>query len=192
MEGSSPMKPDYAQFLPEPTVLPAGPTQSNPMEAKPNAMVFFHIPLQQAYKSAIDSSPSRHPLVIGERIEAAGASKTDSGFFDAVLAQGELLAKPKEAVVDEFWDGEYSAPTAGRPEVKVLAHGHCHLSSVRPSLIHDTHSACSSCPSATVSGLPSSRGCMAMFRRRRHRESTLSPCLCSHTQRSLKTDRLSI
>ncbi|GAA5870341.1 hypothetical protein JCM16303_001969 [Sporobolomyces ruberrimus] len=129
MEGSSPMKPDYAQFLPEPTVLPAGPTQSNPMEAKPNAMVFFHIPLQQAYKSAIDSSPSRHPLVIGERIEAAGASKTDSGFFDAVLAQGELLAKPKEAVVDEFWDGEYSAPTAGRPEVKVLAHGHCHLSS---------------------------------------------------------------
>lgn len=121
----------------EPTVLPAGPTRARPMEAKPNAIVFFHIPLQEAYTSAIDVAPSgKGRLHVGERLEGAGASKTNSGFFDqAVLAQGELLAAPtQDAVVDEFWDGEYSAPTTGRPEVKVLAHGHCHLSSV--SLSH--------------------------------------------------------
>ncbi|GAA5994112.1 hypothetical protein JCM5350_008099 [Sporobolomyces pararoseus] len=120
-----------SQFLPEPLELPAGPTRANPMEAKPNSMVFFHIPLQQSYTADIDVAPSgKQRLVIGERLEGAGASKTDSGFFEqAVLAQGELLASGgKEKVVDEFWDGEYSAPTEGRPEVKVLAHGHCHLS----------------------------------------------------------------
>ncbi|GAA5949588.1 hypothetical protein JCM3765_002715 [Sporobolomyces pararoseus] len=120
-----------SKFLPKPLELPAGPTRANPMEAKPNSMVFFHIPLQQSYTADIDVAPSgKERLVIGERLEGAGASKTDSGFFEqAVLAQGELLATGgKEKVVDEFWDGEYSAPTEGRPEVKVLAHGHCHLS----------------------------------------------------------------
>ncbi|GAA5908254.1 uncharacterized protein JCM6883_004327 [Sporobolomyces salmoneus] len=121
-----------SQYLPKPFVLPAGPTRSNPMEAKPNGMVFFHIPLQQAYTAEIDVGPSgKQRLVIGNRNEAAGASKTDSMFFqNALLAQGELLSKGQEtAVVDEFWDGESSAPTEGRPEVKVLAHGHCHLTS---------------------------------------------------------------
>ncbi|GAA5859682.1 hypothetical protein JCM1840_006407 [Sporobolomyces johnsonii] len=114
----------------EPTELPAGPTKANPMEAKPNAMVFFHIPLQQAYISSIDVGPSGKRLIVGSRLDGSGASKTDSGFFEqAVLAQGELPASKGAAPVDEFWDGEYNAPTEGRAEVKVLAHGHCHLTS---------------------------------------------------------------
>ncbi|KPV78488.1 uncharacterized protein RHOBADRAFT_33185 [Rhodotorula graminis WP1] len=83
--------------------------------AKPNAMVFFHIPLRTAYDADIDVAPSGKRLRIGQRLEGDGASKTDSRFFEqAILAQGELPA---------------SAPTTGRPEVKVLAHGHCHISS---------------------------------------------------------------
>ncbi|GAA5832135.1 hypothetical protein JCM11251_004252 [Rhodosporidiobolus azoricus] len=119
-------------FLDPSPPLPAGPTQSNPMTAKPNAMVFFHIPLPQAYTSQIDVSSSGKRLRVGERLEGSGASKTDSGFFDqAVLARGELPKEKAEgdAPLDEFWDGESASPTMGRPEVKVLAHGHCHNTS---------------------------------------------------------------
>ncbi|BGO96703.1 Phosphatase dcr2 [Rhodotorula toruloides] len=116
----------------EPTVLPAGPSKASPMEAKPNAMVFMHIPLQQAYSPKVDVSPSGKRLRIGERLEGDGASKTDSGFWQqGVLAQGELPAPRGEgdAPVDAFWDGEAATPTTGRPEVKVVAHGHCHITS---------------------------------------------------------------
>ncbi|BGP12751.1 Phosphatase dcr2 [Rhodosporidiobolus nylandii] len=115
----------------EPTVLPVGPTKAHPMLAKPNAITFFHIPLPQAYTSQIDVSPGGKRLRVGERLEGSGASKTDSGFFEqAVLASGELPAERGEGgPVDEFWDGEATSPTTGRPEVKVLAHGHCHITS---------------------------------------------------------------
>lgn len=123
---------EEADGLLEPTELPVGPTAAKPLEAKPNAIAFFHIPLPQAYTSAIDVSPSGKRLHIGERLEGSGASRTDSGFFDAVLARGELPSSKQDDVpVDEFWDGESASPTTGRPEVKVLAHGHCHLTSVR-------------------------------------------------------------
>lgn len=95
-------------------------------------ITFFHIPLPQAYNSEIDVGPDGKRLRVGNRYEGSGASKTDSGFFEqAILAQGELPA-PRgdgDAPVDAFWDGEAASPTAGRPEVKVLAHGHCHLTS---------------------------------------------------------------
>ncbi|BGP44800.1 Phosphatase dcr2 [Rhodotorula kratochvilovae] len=116
----------------EPTELPQGPTALNPMQAKPNAMTFFHIPLRTSYESPIDISPSGKRLRVGERLEGSGASKTDSGFFEqAILAQGELPVShgAGDVPVDAFWDGEAASPTAGRPEVKVLAHGHCHLTS---------------------------------------------------------------
>ncbi|GAA6050487.1 hypothetical protein JCM3770_002620 [Rhodotorula araucariae] len=116
----------------EPTVLPEGPTALNPMHAKPNAITFFHIPLKTSYESPIDIAPSGKRLRIGERLEGSGASKTDSGFFEqAILAQGELPVSHDagETPVDAFWDGEAASPTTGRPEVKVLAHGHCHLTS---------------------------------------------------------------
>ncbi|GAA5834357.1 hypothetical protein JCM9279_004294 [Rhodotorula babjevae] len=116
----------------EPTELPVGPTALNPLEAKPNAIVFFHIPLRTAYDADIDVAPSGKRLRIGQRLEGDGASKTDSRFFEqAILAQGELPVSrdDTDTPVDAFWDGEASAPTTGRPEVKVLAHGHCHISS---------------------------------------------------------------
>lgn len=92
----------------------------------------MHIPLQQAYSPKVDVSPSGKRLRIGERLEGDGASKTDSGFWQqGVLAQGELPAPRGEgdAPVDAFWDGEAATPTTGRPEVKVVAHGHCHITS---------------------------------------------------------------
>ncbi|GAA5913525.1 hypothetical protein JCM8208_000701 [Rhodotorula glutinis] len=116
----------------EPTEIPTGPTALNPLEAKPNAIVFFHIPLRTAYDAEIDVAPSGKRLRIGQRLEGDGASKTDSRFFEqAILAQGELPVSrdDTDTPVDAFWDGEASAPTTGRPEVKVLAHGHCHISS---------------------------------------------------------------
>ncbi|KDE09787.1 hypothetical protein MVLG_00186 [Microbotryum lychnidis-dioicae p1A1 Lamole] len=112
----------------EPTVLPVGPTLAAPLEAKPNALVFFHIPLQEAYDSPIDVGADGTRLFFGERLEGNGASKTDSGFFQqGLLAQKELMAE-SDGPVDAFWDGESSAPTKGRPEVKVVANGHCHIS----------------------------------------------------------------
>ncbi|SCZ90451.1 BZ3500_MvSof-1268-A1-R1_Chr1-3g01997 [Microbotryum saponariae] len=112
----------------EPTVLPVGPTRAAPLEAKPNALVFFHIPLQEAYDSPIDVGADGTRLFFGERLEGNGASKTDSGFFQqGLLAQKEMMAE-SDGPVDAFWDGESSAPTKGRPEVKVVANGHCHIS----------------------------------------------------------------
>ncbi|KAK4699220.1 hypothetical protein P7C70_g7043, partial [Phenoliferia sp. Uapishka_3] len=111
-----------------PTVLPVGPTRANPMNAKPNAMAFFHIPLPESYDQPIDVGADGKRLLVGERYEGNGASKTNSGMFEtAILHQGELLAGDAE-VKDEFWEGEFSAPTTGRPEVKVVANGHCHVS----------------------------------------------------------------
>ncbi|KAM0755762.1 hypothetical protein T439DRAFT_351508 [Meredithblackwellia eburnea MCA 4105] len=116
------------EFGLEPTVLPAGPTRANPMTAKPNAITFFHIPLPESYDSPIDVGADGKRLLVGERFEGNGASKTNSGMFDTALAQqGELLADESE-IKDEFWEGEFSAPTSGRPEVKVVANGHCHIS----------------------------------------------------------------
>ncbi|GAA5980570.1 hypothetical protein JCM10908_001692 [Rhodotorula pacifica] len=114
----------------EPTVLPVGPTRSKPMEAKPNAILWQHIPLPQAYTAAIDVSPSGKRLRVGSRYEGYGAPKHDSGFWQqGILAQKELPASNNGVPIDAFWDGEGTSPTEGRPEVKVLAHGHCHLTS---------------------------------------------------------------
>ncbi|GAA5953455.1 hypothetical protein JCM8115_000530 [Rhodotorula mucilaginosa] len=114
----------------EPTVLPAGPTRANPMQAKPNAIVWQHIPLPQAYSAAVDVSPSGKRLRVGSRYEGNGAPRHDSGFWQqGILAQKEIPASADGAPIDAFWDGEGTSPTEGRPEVKVLAHGHCHLTS---------------------------------------------------------------
>ncbi|KAI5480013.1 phosphatase dcr2 [Pseudohyphozyma bogoriensis] len=112
----------------EPTVLPAGPTKAKPMEAKPNAISFLHIPLPEVYDAPIDIGMDGKRLVTGERFEGRGAPKFNSGFFtQALLAQGELVKDASEDSPDEFWEGEFSAPTTGRPEVKVVANGHCHI-----------------------------------------------------------------
>ncbi|SCV68486.1 BQ2448_607 [Microbotryum intermedium] len=112
----------------EPTMLPIGPTKAVPLEAKPNALVFFHVPLQESYDAPIDVGAHGTRLFFGERLEGNGASKTDSGFFQqGLMAQKELMAE-SDGPVDAFWDGESASPTKGRPEVKVVANGHCHIS----------------------------------------------------------------
>lgn len=93
-------------------------------------ITFFHIPLPEAYDTPADVGAKLELLIVGNRLEGAGASKVNSNFFEqALMAQGELVATGSAtAPVDEFWDGEFSQETSGRPEIKVLAHGHCHLS----------------------------------------------------------------
>lgn len=114
----------------EPTVLPAGPTRAQPMEAKPNAILWQHIPLPEAYSADIDVSPSGKRLLVGARYEGNGAPKYNSGFWEqGILAQKELPGSTDGVPIDSFWDGEGTSPTEGRPEVKVVANGHCHISS---------------------------------------------------------------
>lgn len=133
---------------PIPNWTPVGPSAAAPLLAKPNAVrfslspflldaanhlpqiTFFHIPLPEAYDTPVDIGKNYERLIVGSRNEKYGASKTNSNFFaNGLMAQGELVDTETTAAapVDEFWDGEFSQPTSGRPEVKVLAHGHCHL-----------------------------------------------------------------
>lgn len=81
---------------------------------KPNAMMFFHIPLPEAYDPGDATSDPQYPGVmeIGSQLEGKGSSKHNSGFF----SQG-ILASPSHGESD-------SVPET---EVKVLSHGHCHI-----------------------------------------------------------------
>ena len=66
--------------------------------AKPNAIMWFHIPLPEAYNPA-DSGPDGEQT-LGDQFDGEGSSKHNSGFF-------EVLKKPET-------------------DVKILSHGHCH------------------------------------------------------------------
>ncbi|KAG6810005.1 hypothetical protein H0H92_013730 [Tricholoma furcatifolium] len=81
--------------------------------AKPNALMFFHIPLPEAYSKA-DSDPQTHrPLDVGTHgQEAPGNAKNNAGFF----VDGVLNAPESEHV------GKGNAL-----EVKVIGNGHCHI-----------------------------------------------------------------
>ncbi|ORX34309.1 Metallo-dependent phosphatase-like protein [Kockovaella imperatae] len=79
--------------------------------AKPNAMMFFHIPLPEAYGPADISGYDGDELDVGDQLDGQGNSKQNSGFFhDAIKATYEA-------------ESEDGTPTA---EIKVLSHGHCH------------------------------------------------------------------
>nr|VWO97910.1 Zn(2)-C6 fungal-type domain-containing protein [Ganoderma boninense] len=80
--------------------------------AKPNAMMFFHMPLQESYAAADINPSSGKPLDVGQVLEESGASKQSAGFFH-------------KGVLQAF---ESDHRTGGRaPEVKVIANGHCHI-----------------------------------------------------------------
>ncbi|KAK4055185.1 Phosphatase dcr2 [Microbotryomycetes sp. JL201] len=112
-----------------PTKLPVGPTRAKPLVAKPNALMFFHIPLQESYKSPIDIGRDGNRLLIGNRYEGAGSPKKNSGFFkQGVVAQKEQVSLEENGPADGWWDGESGPVTFGRPEVKVISNGHCHIS----------------------------------------------------------------
>lgn len=87
--------------------------------AKPNAMMFFHIPLPEAYADAdtTDSSFFKDgssffkdgKLSLGAMNDGEGSSKTNGGLFSNGI-QKMLESSADRAVT----------------EVKVLSHGHCH------------------------------------------------------------------
>jgi len=81
--------------------------------AKPNAIMFFHIPLQESYSKAdLDPSTGR-PLDVGiSSLEGKGSAKGNAGFFE----KGLMAAQ------------ESTHRTRGsHTEVKVIANGHCHV-----------------------------------------------------------------
>lgn len=64
--------------------------------------------------------------MIGSRYEGPGSPKKNSRFFEeGLLAQGELPGKTdaRNPGGDDFFDGEFSLPTTGRSEVKIVANG---------------------------------------------------------------------
>ncbi|KAH9942026.1 Metallo-dependent phosphatase [Amylocystis lapponica] len=80
--------------------------------AKPNALMFFHIPLQEAY-SAADLNPSTgQPLDVGTHDEGQGSAKKQDGFFHKGLLQAT--------------ESDHRAG-GNVQEVKVVANGHCHV-----------------------------------------------------------------
>ena len=85
--------------------------------AKPNAMMFFHIPLPEAYSTADVAGFDGEELDVGSQFDGQGSSKHNSGFFYNGIKQ----AFEAETVRDE-WTG-----TSQVNEVKILSHGHCHV-----------------------------------------------------------------
>ncbi|KAJ7720584.1 Metallo-dependent phosphatase-like protein [Mycena maculata] len=79
--------------------------------AKPNAMMFFHMPLPETYSPA-DSGANGRPLDYGiSGLEMKGDAKGSDGFFE----KGILKAMETDHVTNDV------------REVKVIGHGHCHL-----------------------------------------------------------------
>ena len=89
------------------------PRQDDKRLAKPNAMMWFHIPLPEAYDPADRNSEDGTELSLGEQLDGAGNSKHNSG----------MLHDGIKAALETIDDGQTSTPTT---EVKVLSHGHCH------------------------------------------------------------------
>ncbi|KAJ7091319.1 Metallo-dependent phosphatase-like protein [Mycena belliarum] len=79
--------------------------------AKPNAMMFFHMPLPETYAKA-DTGTNGRVLDIGiSGLEPKGDAKKSDGFFE----KGILQALESDHV------------SSNVPEVKIIGHGHCHL-----------------------------------------------------------------
>ncbi|KAG7093566.1 hypothetical protein E1B28_007236 [Marasmius oreades] len=80
--------------------------------AKPNALMFFHIPLPEAYSRADRDPRTNSPLDIGiHGNEQQGSAKGNDGFFE----KGLLKAMESDHV------------TSSTLEVKAVANGHCHI-----------------------------------------------------------------
>ncbi len=85
--------------------------------AKPNAMMWFHIPLAEAYNAADTAGFDGEELDVGTEEGGAGNSNHNSGFFYNALKEAFEVEDGGEME----WFGE-----AKTTEVKVLSHGHCH------------------------------------------------------------------
>ncbi|KAI0369179.1 Metallo-dependent phosphatase [Pilatotrama ljubarskyi] len=81
--------------------------------AKPNALMFFHIPLAESYSAADVDPVTGRPLDVGlHDMEEPGAAKRQDGFFHKGLLQ---------ALESDHRAGGHAT------EVKVVANGHCHI-----------------------------------------------------------------
>lgn len=81
--------------------------------AKPNALMFFHIPLQEAFLKPDINPATGKPLDVGlHGLEGKGTAKTNGGFFEKGLMN---------ALESDHRAG------GGNLEVKVVANGHCHI-----------------------------------------------------------------
>jgi len=81
--------------------------------AKPNAMMFFHIPLQESYSQADMDTRTGARLDVGlHNLEPKGSAKKNEGFFE----KGLLKAM----------ESDHLAGGNAR-EVKVIGNGHCHI-----------------------------------------------------------------
>jgi len=76
--------------------------------AKPNAMVFFHIPLPEAYNDPDPDTQEVSRFSVGQQLDGKGSPLHNSGFFE------DAILNVKES-------------TVGPTEVKVIANGHCHV-----------------------------------------------------------------
>jgi hypothetical protein len=87
-------------------------------------MMFFHIPLPEAYNPADTSGFDGEPLENGVATDGPGNSKHNSGFYyNAVKAAGGAeTRKGEEGTGDVDWGWEREKVS----EVKILSHGHCH------------------------------------------------------------------
>ncbi|KAJ9094706.1 hypothetical protein QFC21_005863 [Naganishia friedmannii] len=88
--------------------------------AKPNAIMFFHIPLAQSYGPVDEDRVTGLPLDVGTQLpgDGPGNSKTDAGMFDDGLL--------KTFEVDDQEEEEEEGKSVRVPEVKVIGHGHSH------------------------------------------------------------------
>ncbi|KZV63009.1 Metallo-dependent phosphatase [Peniophora sp. CONT] len=111
-----PFVPDGAKDLAGVWARSPSPQQVAPTQrklAKPNGLMFFHIPLPEAYDSADVDPSSGRPLDVGvSGLEGKGSASKSDG----MLKKGLLAATESEH------RGAGSAP-----EVKVVGNGHCHI-----------------------------------------------------------------
>lgn len=85
--------------------------------AKPNAIMWFHIPLPEAYDDPDKSAYTDEILRVGSYDDGKGASKHNSGFFYNGIKEAF------EADVTDVTSDMFNSPIS---EVKVLGHGHTH------------------------------------------------------------------
>ncbi|KXN86602.1 putative inactive purple acid phosphatase 29 [Leucoagaricus sp. SymC.cos] len=88
-------------------------TPSNRRLAKPNALMFFHIPLPESYSKADIDPQSKKPLDVGiSGQEDPGNAKKNGGMFEkGILKATESAHKANGNAL----------------EVKAIANGHCHI-----------------------------------------------------------------
>ena len=84
-------------------------------------MMWFHIPLPEAYNGPDIDGYDGDELDVGSQLEGPGNSKHNSGFFyNAVKQAFETPAEPEAGDEDNWFEVQKTA------EVKVLSHGHSH------------------------------------------------------------------